>query len=154
LWLHTDHRDPLFYAIPTGISIVLLARIYRSNLGPGARRGLHLAGCLLIYFSTYYRVVQFDSGFYPLLLGGLTLAGLALGFALQLRDLFLMSAGFLVLNVISNLTYYGVHRPLLGWTLLTLAGLGLTAAGVLFQLRRTQLRALVSRMRAQLHAWE
>lgn len=154
LWLHTDHRDPLFYAIPAGASIVGLARIYRDNLGPGARRGLHFAGCLLIYFSTYYRVMQFDSGLYPLLLGGLALTGVALGFALQLRDLFLMSAGFLVLDVISNLAFYGVHRPLLGWTLLTATGLGLTAAGVLFQLRRAELTALLNRIRAHLHAWE
>lgn len=154
LWLHTDHRDPLFYAIPAGASIVGLARIYRDNLGPGARRGLHFAGCLLIYFSTYYRVMQFDSGLYPLLLGGLALAGVALGFALQLRDLFLMSAGFLVLDVISNLAFYGVHRPLLGWTLLTATGLGLTAAGVLFQLRRAELTALLSRIRAHLQDWE
>ncbi len=154
LWLHTDHRDPLFYALPSGASIVGLARLYRANLGPGARRGLHLAGCLLIYFSTYYRVVQFDSGLYPLLLGGLTLAGVALGFALQLRDLFLMSAGFLVLNVISNLAFYGVHRPLLGWTLLTAAGLGLTAVGVAFQLRRAELSALLNRIRAHLQGWD
>lgn len=154
LWVHTDRRDPLFYAIPAGISIVALASVYRQNLGEAARRGLHVTGCLLVYFATYFRVVQFDSGLYPLLLGGLTLVGLALGFALQLRDLFLMSAGFLVLDVISNLAYYGVHRPLLGWTLLTAAGLGLTAAGVLFQLRRAELTALVSRVRAQLRSWQ
>ena len=154
LWMHSGRRDPLYYTLPAGASVFLIARIYRQNLEGGARRGLHFAGALVIYFSTYYRVVQFDSGFYPLLLGGLTLAGLAAGFFLQLRDLFLISAGFIVLNVISNLTYYGVHRPLLGWTLLTLAGLGLTAAGVLFQLRRTQLRELLARVRTQLGTWE
>jgi hypothetical protein len=34
------------------------------------------------------------------------------------------------------------------------SGLGLTAAGVLFQLRRAELTALVSRMRAELSGWQ
>jgi hypothetical protein len=154
LWMNSGRRDPLYYTLPAGASVVLVARIYKESLGQASRRGLHTAGALLVYFSTYYRVVQFDSGFYPLLLGGLTLAGLAAGFFLQLRDLFLISIGFIALNVISNLAYYGVHRPLLGWTLLTVVGLGLTACGVLFQLRRTQLSALVSRIRNKLSQWE
>jgi hypothetical protein len=121
---------------------------------PASRRGLRIAGCSLIYFSTYYRVVQFDSGIYPLLLGGVTLVGILLGFLLQLRDLSLLSAGFLVLNVVSNLTYYGVHRPVLGWTLLTLVGLCLTASGILFQMRRAQVRAFVARLRTTLADWD
>ncbi len=154
LWLNSGRRDPLYYTVPAGASVVLVARIYKESLGTTSRRGLHLAGALLVYLSTYYRVVQFDSGSYPLLLGGLTVAGLAAGFFLQLRDLFLLSVGFIALNVISTLAYYGVHRPLLGWTLLTVAGLGLTACGVLFQLRRAELSALVSRVRSSLSRWE
>lgn len=98
-------------------------------------------------------VVQFDHGL-DLLLGGFTLAGIALGFFLQLRELFVLSIGFLVLDVISNLTYYGVHRPVLGWTLLTLAGLCLTASGIVFQLRRGQVRSFVAGVRATLAEWD
>jgi hypothetical protein len=119
-----------------------------------ARRGLRATGSLVIYFATYYQVVQFDHGLYPLLLGGFTLAGIALGFWLQLRELFLLSIGFLVLDVISNLAYYGVHRPVLGWTLLTVAGLCLTVSGVIFQLRRTQVRGFVAEVRATLADWD
>jgi hypothetical protein len=154
LWICTDRRDPLYYIVPLGISISLLARIYRSHLGRSARRGLRTTGALVIYFATYFQVVQFDHGLYPLLLGGFTLAGIALGFFLQLRELFVLSIGFLVLDVISNLTYYGVHRPVLGWTLLTLAGLCLTASGIVFQLRRGQVRSFVAGVRATLAGWD
>jgi len=154
LWLATDQRDPLFYVVPLGLSISLLARIYRSHLSRSARRGLRAAGALLIYFATYYQVIQFDHGLYPLLLGGFTLAGIALGFWLQLRELFLLSIGFLVLDVISNLAYYGVHRPVLGWTLLTVAGLCLTVSGIVFQLRRSQVRGLVAGVRATMADWD
>jgi hypothetical protein len=154
LWICTDRRDALYYVVPLGVSISLLARIYQTHLSHAARRGLRAAGSLLIYFATYYQVVHFDHGRYPLLLGGFTLAGIALGFVLQLRELFILSIGFLVLDVISNLAYYGVHRPVLGWTLLTVAGLGLTVSGVIFQLRRTQVRGLVAGVRATLADWD
>jgi hypothetical protein len=154
LWIHTDHRDALFYTVPLGVSISLLARLYQAHMSPSARRGLRAAGALLIYFSTYVHVVQFAHGLYPVLLGGFTLVGIALGFWLQLRELFVLSIGFLVLDVVSNLAYYGVHRPVLGWTLLTLAGLCLTASGVVFQLRRGQVRGLVSEIRTNLARWD
>ena len=154
LWVTTDRRDALYYVVPLGISISLLARIYRTHMSRAARRGLRATGSLVIYFATYYQVVQFDHGLYPLLLGGFTLAGIALGFWLQLRELFLLSIGFLVLDVISNLAYYGVHRPVLGWTLLTVAGLCLTVSGVIFQLRRTQVRGFVAEVRATLADWD
>lgn len=70
------------------------------------------------------------------------------------RELFVLSIGFLVLDVISNLAYYGVHRPVLGWTLLTLAGLCLTASGIVFQLRRGQVRGFVAGVRATLAEWD
>jgi hypothetical protein len=154
LWIHTDHQDALFYTVPLGVSISLLARLYQAHMSRRARRGLRAAGALLIYFSTYTHVVQFDHGLYPVLLGGFTLAGIALGFWLQLRELFVLSIGFLVLDVVSNLAYYGVNRPVLGWTLLTLAGLCLTASGVVFQLRRGQIRTLVSGVRTNLASWD
>ena len=150
----TDRRDPLYYVIPVGLSIALLARIYRDNMSRRARRWLRAGGALLIYFTAYYRVVQFDHGVFALLLGGFTLVGIAAGFLLQLRELFVLSIGFLVLDVTSNLAYYGAHRPVLGWTLLTLAGLCLTVSGVVFQLRRAQVRSLVSGVRATLAAWD
>ena len=134
--------------------MVILSRIYKTNLSPNARRGLRTAGCLLIYVSTYYQAVQFTSGVYPLLLGLLALAGVGIGYFLRLRDLFFLSAGFVVLNVVSNLTYYGVHKPVLGWTLLTATGLLLTAGGILLQLRRGDFRALVGRARTAVAGWE
>ena len=154
LWLATDQRDPLFYVVPLGLSISLLARIYRSHMSRSARRGLRAAGALLIYFATYYQVIQFDHGQYALWLGVFTLAGTALGFWLQLRELFLLSIGFLVLDVTSNLAYYGVHRPVLGWTLLTVAGLCLTVSGIVFQLRRSQVRGLLANARATMADWD
>ncbi|HET9620414.1 MAG TPA: hypothetical protein VFP84_03530, partial [Kofleriaceae bacterium] len=153
-WICTDRHDALFYTVPVGVSISLLARLYQAHMSRSARRGLRAAGTLLVYFSTYFQVVQFDHGLYPLLLGGFTLAGIALGFWLELRELFILSIGFLVLDVISNLAYYGVHRPVLGWTVLTLAGLLLTASGVVFQLRRAELRKLVSGVRTHLARWD
>ncbi|MCG8421092.1 MAG: hypothetical protein MJE77_24490 [Proteobacteria bacterium] len=154
LWIHTGQTDALYYTIPFGVSILVLTRIYRNNLSPGAARVLRIASSMLIYFSTYYQAVQFTSGLYPLLLGTLALFGVGVGFALQLRDLFLLSAGFLLLNVISNLTYYGIHRPILGWTLLTATGLLLTVSGILFQLRRDRIRELLSRARTAMSDWE
>jgi hypothetical protein len=154
LWIYTGRQDALYYTIPFGVSISLLARIYRTNMSSSARRGIRAAGSLLIYLSTYYQVVQFDRGLYPLLLGGFTLVGIVLGFLLQLRELFVLSIGFLVLDVISNLAYYGVHRPVLGWTLLTVAGLCLIASGVVFQLRRAQVRGFVTGVRATLAKWD
>ncbi|HEY0192445.1 MAG TPA: hypothetical protein VGC42_15100, partial [Kofleriaceae bacterium] len=154
LWICTHRHDALYYTLPVGVSIGLLARIYARHLSRAARRGLRAAGASLIYFSTYYYVVQFDRGLYPVLLGLLALAGVAVGFWLELRELFALGIGFLVLDVISNLAYYGAHRPVLGWTLLTLAGLLLTASGVVFQLRRAQIRALVEGVRASLARWD
>jgi hypothetical protein len=79
LWICTDRHDPLYYIVPLGVSISLLARIYRSHISRSARRGLRATGALLIYFATYSQVVQFDHGLPPLLLGGFTLGGIALG---------------------------------------------------------------------------
>lgn len=42
----------------------------------------------------------------------------------------------------------------LGWTLLTLAGLCLTASGIVFQLRRGQVRSFVAGVRATLATWD
>jgi hypothetical protein len=154
LWSATGRHDALYYVVPVGVSISLLARIYRDHMTRSARRSLRAAGALLIYFAAYYQVVQFDHGLYALLLGGFTLAGILLGFALQLRELFTLSIGFLVLDVTSNLAYYGVHRPVLGWTLLTVAGLCLTASGIVFQLRRGQVRGFVAGVRATLAKWD
>ena len=154
LWISTDRYDPLYYIVPAGGSISLLARIYRAQMSRSAQRRLRAAGALVIYFASYVQVVQFEQGGYAILLGGFTLIGITLGFLLQLRELFVLSSGFLVIDVISNLAYYGVHRPVLGWTLLTLAGLCLTASGIVFQLRRAQVRGLFAGVRATLAEWD
>ena len=153
-WVHTGRHDPLFHAVPLGLTLVVLAQVHRDQLGVGARRGLRTVGALLVYLTGLVEALSFSGGGHALALGGLALCGILLGFALAVRDLFVLGSAFLVLDVIANLTYQGIHRPVVGWTLLTALGLGFTTAGIVFQLRRAEIAALVRRTRHAMAGWD
>ena len=76
-------RDALWYTVPTGVTIIALARVYRTNLDARTRRALRTLGGLLIYVTGFYQALRFDGGGHALVLGGATLVGLALGDAME-----------------------------------------------------------------------
>ncbi len=153
-WLHTGRHDPLCYAISVGLTLVIFAQVHRGRLSAGARRGLRTVGALLVYLTGLVEVLSFAGGGHALVLGGLALCGIVLGFVLAVRDLFVLGSAVLMLDVISNLTYQGIQRPVVGWTLLTALGLAFTAAGVLFQLRRAEVVAFLLRARHAMATWD
>lgn len=154
IWMETGVTDPMFYAVPVGISILALGALFRRDLPAGVNLGIDLVGGLVIYFSGMYEVVAFHSIWDVLTVAGLAAAGMLLGIMLRVRSYLYLGALFLVADVGYNLFRIGMSDRVIGMVFLFGAGVLVLAFAVLFTLKRDELKQRYADTWATISAWE
>lgn len=73
---------------------------------------------------------------------------------LHIRAYLAFGTGFLVLDVLANLTAAGIRDHRIGFLVLSLAGIGILGMMVFVTLKRDAVNAIAARLRLSLRAWD
>ena len=123
LWLARGIYDPSFYGVPAGLSVLLTTEMARSRLGAGRVGALRFVGLAWLYGSVAVQVLQVEQPWHALLLFGLGLISVILGFARKLNALVLAGTIAVILDVIVYLAKHGLERDFVGSFLLISSGI-------------------------------
>jgi hypothetical protein len=129
LWFTLGVHSPIAYALPAGATLALLADVYATELGPRAGI-LRTVAALLSFTATSWEMFQFDSLWPAVLLAGTAVAAVLVGIVVRVRAYLTLGFLALVLDIVANLTRWGMHDRLVGGALGVVAGVVLFALGV------------------------
>jgi hypothetical protein len=140
----TEH--PQLWFIPPALAVLAAGDLNRARLHEEHRRILHY-GCLLaIYLSSSADI--FLTGvarapWLPLVLGGLSVAGILVGLASRIRSFLMLGMGFLCLSLLTIIWHASTN---LGWTWAWYVagialGVGIITVFALFEKRRSEMNA-------------
>jgi hypothetical protein len=130
LWIHLDVSSPVAYALPAGVTLMILCRIYDGALGPGGP-ALRTVASLLIFASTSFELFQFTEVWPALLQGACAVAMVLFGIRSRVRAYLYIGFTALLLDIVANLTRWGMRDRLIGGVLGVVGGMMLFALGAL-----------------------
>jgi hypothetical protein len=129
LWFTLDVHSPVAYALPAGATLALLADVYDAELGPRAGI-LRTLAAMLSFAATSWQMLQFDSLWPAILLAGTAVAAVLMGIVVRVRAYLTLGFVALLLDIIANLTRWGMHDRLVGGALGVAGGVVLFALGI------------------------
>ncbi|MHC4473793.1 MAG: hypothetical protein ACYS99_22890, partial [Planctomycetota bacterium] len=135
-WRFQGIVDPEFYGVPAGLSLLAGAEITRDRMSRSWHLALFLAGVALLYGSVGVQVLRVEAPTHALVLFGLGLATVSLGFHRNRNDLLVAGTTVVVLDVVAYLARHGFEESFLGAALLVLAGLTVLGVATLAARRR------------------
>ena len=154
IWLDVGVSDPMFFAVPIGLSVLGLGALFRRDLPAGVNLGIDLVGALIIYFAGMYEVVAFNGIWDVLAVAALAATGMLVGILARVRSYLYLGALFLVADVGYNLFRIGLNDRVIGMVFLFGAGVLVLGFAVLFTLKRDQLKQRYADTWANLSNWE
>jgi hypothetical protein len=141
----TEH--PQLWLIPPALAVLVAGQLTRDRLAPAQLRTLHY-GCLLaIYLSStadIFLIGVAAAPWLPLVLAGLSVIGIFVGFASRIRSFLTLGTGFLCLSLLTMIWHAASN---LGWTWVWYV------AGIALGLAILIVFALFERKRAEMNAW-
>jgi hypothetical protein len=145
-------RHPQLWFIPPAMAVLAAAHLSRRTLSEEARTTIHYGCLLVIYLSStadVFLVGVANAPWLPLVLGGLSVAGIFAGIGWRLRSFLQMGIGFLCLSLLTIIWHAAAN---LGWTWVWyVAGiaLGVTIIAVfaLFEKKKNEMTALLQNLR-------
>lgn len=146
-------RDPQFYLVPVGISILALAETLRREIPESWRDPMRYAGALTILVSPTFHILQGSwLHLFTLLVGSTLVLLVAIG--LRVRALLYTGTAFLIADLIAMVVCGGLDHP----TVLWIAGVGLGASiialGAFCELHRERLLQRLRLVSTQLRQWD
>jgi hypothetical protein len=138
LWLHYQVHSPMAFALPTGATLALPGRIYDDRLGKQGPLVRSLAS-LLVFGATSYQVFEFSSPWPALVLAVCAITAVLLGIAWRARAYLYLGFAALLLDILGNLTRWGMADRLRGAVFGLAAGMALLVFGVLVARHKNQL---------------
>ena len=146
---------PQLWVIPAALSVLAAGELNRSVLTTSQLRSLRYACLVGVYVSSTADIFLngvAHSPWLPLVLAGLSVAGVLVGVMFRIRSFLFLGTGFLALAVVAMIWNAAVN---LHWTWLwyvagILLGLAIIALFALFEKKRDELLALVEGLKA----WE
>jgi hypothetical protein len=146
------------YLAAAGLFVLALGHLFAATMDHGARLGIRVVGGLLLYAPAAVRLTSqlasSPNGAYAIGFGAACLFGVMLGMVLQIRAYLAFGTGFLVLDVIANLTAAGIRDHRIGFLVLSLAGLSILGTMVFVTLQRERVRAWGRALRLSLRGWD
>ncbi|MBI3395619.1 MAG: hypothetical protein HY042_07285 [Spirochaetia bacterium] len=146
------------YLAPVGLLTLLLGHIFRESLSDRARAGVRIAGGLLTYVPSAFKIA-FEIGraadaSYALVFGFICLVGVAAGMVMRIRSYLFMGALFLFLDVAANLVQAGLRDQRMAFILMSATGLCIIGGLVTFTLRRESLSQALTALSTRMRDWE
>jgi hypothetical protein len=129
LWARLDVHSPVAYALPAGLTLALLCDLYAAELGERAGL-LRTTAALLSFAATSWEMFQFQSVWPAVALGGTAVAAVLGGIHVRARAYLTMGFAALLLDIVANLTRWGIHDRLVGGAIGMTSGVALFALGV------------------------
>jgi len=96
-------RNPQFWLIPPAASVLIAAQINRRRLTSAQLTAVRYASILVIYLSSTSEIFIRDMGKYlwpPMILAGLSVAGVFLGMILRVRAFIYLGSSFVLLSIV------------------------------------------------------
>ncbi|MFH1809463.1 MAG: hypothetical protein ABIJ09_12010 [Pseudomonadota bacterium] len=149
IWIRHSVETPMAYLMPVGMTLMVMARLYREALRAAAPV-LRTLAALIVLGSTSLESFSFDTLLPAVLLGALSVGAVLLGIAWRQRAYLYMGFAFLLLDIAVNLTHWGMSSRLIAGTLGVVAGVALFALGVSVARHKEE---LLSRYR-RVQEWE
>ena len=143
-----------WFVLPVGLTLASFAVIFQEDLSERGRTSLRVVGSIAIYVSSASQIIVGHSIWDVMVLAILSIAGILLGIALQLRSYLLFGVVFLFLDVIIHLFYLGTRDRVVGMIFLFVVGVLFLVTAVFFHLKRDALLARVKELRETLDSWE
>ncbi len=145
-WLFADH--PQLWIIPFAVSVLIAAYLHRDQLTPTQMTTLRYLCSAMIYVSSTADIVIHGvahSPWLPLILAGLSLAGIFLGIALRAQAFLILGLAFLILALAAMIRHAQLN---LGWTWLwyvagIITGVLIIAVFAFFEQKRERMHELV-----------
>ncbi len=153
-WLGSHAGQAEYYVIPFGLSLLVLAHVFRHELDEGWQARLRAVAITTIYSASAWRALLFSDAWALGICALACVLGVAAGIALRIRSFVYLGTGFLVTSVVANLIRAGVSQPHLGALFLSVLGVLVVGFMVLFTARRAELIRRYERMRALMAEWE
>lgn len=147
-------RSPQLYVLPVSVSLLLLSQLYQRELSPGAMSAIRLVALGGAYLSGFVSVLAFSDPGQALLMAVVCVAGIALGVVLQLRSYLLLGAGFLVIDLGTNIFRFGLQGGTQATLVLTGLGLSILSVMVAWSLHKAALKLRISEWNARMASWE
>jgi hypothetical protein len=125
-------QHPQLWLIPVALSVLLAVHLNRERLSEEQMTGTRYFSLLLIYASSTADIFLngvADSPWLPLILAALSLSGIFAGISLRIRGLLFMGSVFLLLAIVTMISYASVN---LGWTWLWYVAGIVTGATIIF----------------------
>ncbi len=140
-------RHPQLWFIPPALAMLVASHLNRARLTADQRKAAHYVCVFVIYLSStadVFIVGVAQAPWLPLVLAGLSLAGILVGFVWRIRSFLFLGTGFLCLSLLTTIWHAAAN---LGWTWLWyVCGIALGVAII-------TLFALLEKKRKELDAW-
>lgn len=146
------------YLAPIGLFSLFLGHIFKENLTDAAKKSIRLAGGLLLYLPAAVNI-SFEMGmatdaFYAVIFGIICLLGIAVGMLFQIRSYLFMGVTFFTLNIVANLLQKGLRNPLMGFILLSLAGLSIIGILIFYSMKKEVILGYANKLKRILSSWD
>jgi hypothetical protein len=138
LWLHYEVHSPIAFALPVGATLALLGHVYHERLGKQGPLVRSLAS-LFVFGATSYQMFQFSSPWPALILALCAILSVLLGIAWRVRAYLYIGFACLLLDIVANLTRWGMGDRLRGALFGLGAGMALLVLGIFVARHKTQL---------------
>lgn len=154
-WAVLGWSDLLAYAIPVGVTLLALIHVYAAELGRRPRKILRRIVVASLYVLSVGDALLAATPVQALVLVPiLCVTGIAIGAVARVRVYLVMGVAFLAADLVLTMLRYGLESRPLGALFLTLLGLTLVSAMVLFSLHREQILRRYAMVLGELRAWE
>jgi hypothetical protein len=148
----TFARHPQFWLIPPAVSVLLAAQLNRQRLTAAQLASIRYVAVSMIYVSSAVEMLRLGIGqslWPPVILIALAIAGVFLGIALQVRAFLYLGSIFVVVGMFSMVAHAArsIQHVWPWWAFGIAMGTMILVVFGWFESRRTQMRALVERLR-------
>jgi hypothetical protein len=140
--------------IPLGLTLLVLARVFITDLSAGAIVKLRAWGMGLMYVAVAWKPLTVTSMPALILCVVVCLGGVALGSLWRIRSYVVLGSGVLVTTVLATLVRSGLAEPRLGAVFLSLLGLGVVVVMVMITTKREELQERFAALQRAMASWE